>query len=87
MDSSGYAKHFPSKQIIYVLGNHEFYRPKDSEVDRGVSRRLRLASNIHVLENDAIEIGDVIFLGTTLWTDFRLNGDVVLAEVTRADPA
>jgi Icc-related predicted phosphoesterase len=41
-----------------------------------------LGSNIHVLENDRVEIGGVVFLGATLWTDFRLNGDVVQAEVT-----
>lgn len=29
-----------------------------------------------------MEIGDAIFLGATLWTDFRSNGDPVLAEVT-----
>jgi hypothetical protein len=28
----------------------------------------------HILENEAVEIGDVRFVGATLWTDFRLNG-------------
>jgi Icc-related predicted phosphoesterase len=34
----------------------------------------------HILENEAVEIGDVRFVGATLWTDFRLNdGDPELA--------
>jgi hypothetical protein len=27
---------------------------------------------IHFLENDRVDIGGVRFLGTTLWTDYRL---------------
>jgi hypothetical protein len=36
-------------------------------------------SRVHVLENDAVEIAGVTFLGATLWTDFRLLGDPLLA--------
>ncbi|MCB1212099.1 MAG: hypothetical protein KDK97_22440, partial [Verrucomicrobiales bacterium] len=32
-------------------------------------------SHVHVLENRAMVIGDVVFLGCSLWTDFALNGD------------
>src|SRR5438045_761205 len=38
-------------------------------------------TNVDVLENQSFEIGNVVFLGATLWTDFRLNRDPVLAEV------
>ena len=72
---------FPKQQIIYVLGNHEFYGQKIPKLTEEL-KAVAVGTNIHVLENDAIEIGDIIFLGATLWTDFRLNGDVVLAEVT-----
>jgi predicted phosphodiesterase len=66
---------FPKQQIIYVLGNHEFYGQKIPKLTEEL-KAVSVGTNIHVLENDAIEIGDVIFLGATLWTDFRLNGDV-----------
>ena len=72
---------FPEKPIVYVLGNHEFYGQKIPKLTEEL-KAAAAGSNIHLLENDAVEIGDVIFLGATLWTDFRLNGDVVLAEVT-----
>ena len=72
---------FSYKQIVYVLGNHEFYGQKLPKLTEEI-KAVAAGTNIHVLENDAFEIGEVIFLGATLWTDFRLNGDVVLAEVT-----
>ena len=38
-------------------------------------------TNVHLLENQSCTIGDVLFLGATLWTDFALNGEPVLSEV------
>jgi Icc-related predicted phosphoesterase len=71
---------FPVQQIIYVLGNHEFHGQKLPKLTVEI-KAAAADTNIHILENDAVEIGGVIFLGATLWTDFRLQGDVVLAEV------
>ena len=67
--------------MIYVLGNHDFYGHKIPKLT-GEIKAVAAGSNVHVLENDGVEIEGVVFLGATLWTDFRLNGDVVLAEVT-----
>jgi Icc-related predicted phosphoesterase len=66
--------------VIYVLGNHEFYGQKIPKLTEEL-RALAASTNIHMLENDRIELDGVVFLGATLWTDFKLNGDVVLAEV------
>ncbi len=60
--------------VIYVAGNHEFY---GEDVDLTVAK-ARLAAggtNIHVLQNDAITINGVTFIGVTLWTDFNLFGN------------
>lgn len=59
---------FPKHTLIYVAGNHEYYHH-----DIGILSALRKMAKlkgIHFLENDAIEIDDVRFLGCTLWTDF-----------------
>jgi hypothetical protein len=37
--------------------------------------------NVYLLENQSCTIGDVVFLGATLWTDFALNGNPVVSEV------
>jgi predicted phosphodiesterase len=71
---------FPRQPVIYVLGNHEFYGEQIPKLTEDI-KAAAADSNIHVLENDRVEIGGVVFLGATLWTDFRLHGDPVLAEV------
>lgn len=58
--------------VIYVLGNHEYYRSDLSLIHR--MRELSEGTNVHVLERDSVVIDGVKFLGTTLWTDFLLYG-------------
>lgn len=69
------AKHFPRIPVLYVPGNHEYYRsvyPKNLAMMR---ERASLHPNICVLDQDHIEIGGIHFLGATLWTDFALFSD------------
>jgi Icc-related predicted phosphoesterase len=61
--------------VIYVLGNHEFYGQDIPKLTYELKEMAR-GTNVHVLENDALEIGDITFLGATLWTDFALAGDI-----------
>lgn len=66
-----YGKDF--KAIIYVAGNHEYYR---QNMDKNI-RRMREVStldNFHFLENDTVIIDNVKFVGATLWTDLN-KGD------------
>lgn len=62
---------FPRHPIVQIAGNHEFY---DGEYDETLSRMREAAPalGIHFLENDAVTIDGVRFLGCTLWTDFRV---------------
>lgn len=65
---------FPDKPILYVAGNHEFYGHSWG----GLLAALRDTAaqlDIHCLENEAVEIGGVRFLGCSLWTDFLLDGE------------
>lgn len=65
---------FPSTPVVYVAGNHEFW---DRELASAMDE-LRAAaedSNVHVLEREALDLGPLRILGTTLWTDFELFGD------------
>ncbi len=65
---------FPDKPIIYVLGNHEFYRHSLPELTETLKRETD-GSHIHLLENSSVEINGHTFLGCTLWTDFQLSPD------------
>lgn len=59
------------RPVIYVPGNHEYYHSHLSGLAREMRKRAD-ALGVHLLDNDEIVIGDVRFLGTTLWTDFAL---------------
>lgn len=66
-------RRFAGRQVIYVLGNHEYYR---HDFDQLVSECKTLAqgTNVHVLERDAFDFNGIRILGTTLWTDFEALG-------------
>ena len=73
-------KAFPDRPVIYVLGNHEFYGQKLQKLIKEL-QELADGTNIRLLENEQCSIGEVVFLGATLWTDFGLNGNPVVSEV------
>lgn len=60
--------------VIYVPGNHEFYKGEHSRVLRDLRAACSATPNVHLLDMDKVTIGDVEFLGATLWTDFALHG-------------
>ncbi len=61
--------------VLYVPGNHEYYGFDMPQLQARWSDGS-LPPNVQVLDDGATEVGDVRFLGTTLWTDFALHGDV-----------
>lgn len=69
---------FPGTPVVYVAGNHEFYKHAAPKLVAALREAAAASDNVRFLENEAIEIDGVRFLGTTLWTDWRLNGDARL---------
>ncbi|GAA4197383.1 hypothetical protein GCM10022289_04530 [Pedobacter jeongneungensis] len=67
-------ENIPDKPVIYVLGNHEYYKGTYPNTLRKIVE-LSKASNVHVLENNFVEFEGVRFYGATLWTDFSLFGN------------
>jgi Icc-related predicted phosphoesterase len=60
--------------VIYVLGNHEYYKGSYPKTLKSI-QELAKDTNVHVLENKSVVIGNITFHGATLWTDFALLGD------------
>jgi predicted phosphodiesterase len=62
------------KPVVYVPGNYEFY---GDSIEHAVAqlKALFAGTQVHVLDEDVVVIGGVRFLGTTLWTDFRVCGE------------
>lgn len=73
--------------IIYVPGNHEFYSSPTLNTKTMPSTLLAIHAlsatrpNFYVLTNKTIIIDEVLFVGTTLWTDFALYGDPFIGEI------
>jgi 3',5'-cyclic AMP phosphodiesterase CpdA len=61
------------RPVLYLAGNHEFYgRELPGLIDE--LREAAAGSSVTVLENDAVEIDGVRFLGCSLWSDFSFDG-------------
>lgn len=71
--------------LIYVIGNHEFYHAelhgiREQIAERALEARIRFGVPIYVLDNSEVVLEDqtdgslVRFLGSTLWTDYKLFG-------------
>lgn len=63
---------FPDRPVIYVAGNQEFYHHDIALLDE---LKAQAPDHIHVLDDDAVIIDGVRFLGGVLWTDFALLGE------------
>lgn len=69
---------FETVPVVYVPGNHEYYGGSLGHTwDK--MKQAALGSNVHLLDNEVLDVGDVRFVGCTLWTDYRLTGNEPLA--------
>ncbi|MCY1232558.1 Calcineurin-like phosphoesterase superfamily domain protein [compost metagenome] len=64
----------PTMDVIFVAGNHDYYRTAYIEALRDAREAATGYSRVHFLENNSVVIDGVTFAGCTLWTDFALNG-------------
>lgn len=64
---------FPHSRIVFVPGNHEYYAGEFGAC--GAAMRVAAEQlEIDLLDDSAVEIGGVRFVGATLWTDLLLYG-------------
>jgi predicted phosphodiesterase len=68
-----------TKPVVFVLGNHESYREsRDGGLDKARAE-ARLCPGLHLLQDDFVDLDvrgeQVRIFGTTLWTDYRLDGE------------
>lgn len=69
---------FANKPVVYVAGNHEFYRHEIGTMLRALQRRAGHTRNLRFLENGqasfALRGQALRILGCTFWTDYQLYG-------------
>src|SRR3990172_7751326 len=66
------------EEVVYVTGNHEYYRASAGEIHDLLGSLRATLSNFHWLQNSTVELAGVRFAGTTLW--FRDDPDNVAYE-------
>ena len=60
-----------NSHVIFVPGNHEYYGSTKEYIDSVFEKEK--FKNITILNNDTIEIGSVVFIGSTGWWDFNIR--------------
>ena len=68
-------------EVIYVPGNHEYYKGKWHASTEHLQDECSKYSNLHFLENDSVTIDDKTFIGAALWTDMNKQDPVTLASI------
>lgn len=69
----------PDLPVLYILGNHDRWGYSLAD-GLALHRRIAADYNVRLLDNEAVIFQDVLFCGTTLWTDFHLAGDEVASK-------
>jgi predicted phosphodiesterase len=68
-------------EVLYLNGNHEAYGYNYEGTFDVLAEHL--PKEIHYLENDYVKIKDWVFLGATLWTDFRNENALEMMEAAQ----
>ena len=68
--------------VVYVAGNHEFYHGNWPGHINVLREECSKFDNIFFMENDMKKIGDLTFIGCTLWTDMNKGDPLTLHAVT-----
>jgi len=64
--------------VIYILGNHEHYHGDFAETVTHLKNKFDYMPNLHILDQEILQIGDVTFIGGTLWTDMNREDPTTL---------
>jgi Icc-related predicted phosphoesterase len=71
------------KDVIYILGNHEYYNGDFANTLSNIKEKLSYLKNLHILEKEKLLLNDVTFLCGTMWTDFNKNDEYAMGLIER----
>lgn len=70
------------KDVIYIAGNHEHYNGDIAKTHDILRKYLNpVYKNLHILEKQQVEIGDLVFVGGTLWTDMNKGDPLTIQDI------
>ena len=61
--------------VVWVAGNHELFGHELPDARRQAQEAVASLGDLYLLDDSSIELSGVRFLGSTLWTDYRLHAD------------
>jgi hypothetical protein len=70
------------RHVIYIVGNHEHYHGDFAVTVSHLREKFGYMPNLYVLDHGSITIGDVTFIGGTLWTDMNQEDSTTLYHMT-----
>ena len=70
------SERFP--HVIYILGNHEHYHGDFAKTTTHLKDKFDYLTNLHILDNEIFTVGDVTFIGGTLWTNMNREDSITL---------
>ena len=68
------------KAVLIVLGNHDYYGEYYPLLPGKYKEQLKQPGleNVHLLQNEVVEIDDYAFFGSTFWTNCDMNSPLVI---------
>lgn len=73
---------FPN--VVYVAGNHEHYNGDYVTTLPKLKEKFAYLKNVHILDKEYVTLGDVTFIGGTLWTDMNKEDSLTLYHMKSA---
>lgn len=68
------SRKFPDKQVLYVPGNHEYYKQNIHNSKQRMIEAANALPNVGLLNPGFTELGGIKFIGATMWSDLNLEG-------------
>jgi len=70
-------------QVIYVFGNHEFYKGNFPTARKKMSEDIKHLVNVDILEKNSLIINNIAFVCATMWTNMNKH-DILCIEQARS---
>ena len=70
--------------VVYVAGNHEHYDGDYAKTIPKLKEKFSYLKNVHILDKEYVTLGDVTFIGGTLWTDMNKEDALTLFHIKRS---
>lgn len=71
------------RQVLYIYGNHEWYNSAVWGAEKEFWTDKRKPKNVTILQDSFVIIDHVLFLGSTLWTDFDSFDELAMHAAAR----